>query len=363
VSFNIASRQSDLQEWEAIALDGGKGDLYARNSSNPTALEVEQRLKCLEKSEAAVSYSSGMAAISNVLFTLLKPNSRALVGKDTYGGAHYLFSKALPNWGVNVSILDSTNTIEFEEEIRQGCDLVYLESPSNPLLKIQDIKKIAQVAHEAGAIVVIDNTVATPINQNPIELGVDVVIHSATKFLGGHADALGGIACTSKDIEKRLLEQREIFGACLDPMSAYLINRGLRTLDLRLERHNKNAMSLAQWLDAHPNISQVFYPGLPNCEGHALATAQMKNYGGLLSFVIKGGHDRQISFFNTLKNTVMAATLGSVETMVGTPSTTSHVECTIEERKTLGIPNNLVRCSVGLEPIDDIIADFEQALR
>jgi cystathionine gamma-synthase len=362
VSFGIVNQQYDLSAWEAIAKDSGKGALYARNSSNPSAGYLEEQMRQLELAEFSTTFSSGMAAISNVLFALLSPGQRLVVGRDTYGGASYLFTHALPKWGVKVEMVDTLDHSAFEQAIALGCDVLYLETPTNPLLKIQNIKLLSAMAHQQGGTVVIDNTLATSINQQPITLGADVVMHSATKFLGGHADALGGVVCTSQALGETLLAHKEIHGACLDPMSAYLISRGVKTLALRMKQHNENALVLAKWLDEHPAVHLVNYPGLISHSGHALAQQQMNGFGGVLSFSLNSGAAGVYETFKRFDSVVLASTLGSVETMVGTPSTTSHVECTEEERKALGIPDGLVRCSVGIETIDDIIADFDQAL-
>lgn len=362
VTFGIVNQQSDLATWEAIAKGEGKGALYARNASNPSAKSLEDTIAQLEGAQFATSFSSGMAAISNVLFSLLAPGKNVVVGKDTYGGASYLFTHALPQWGVNVTMIDTLDEQAFEQAIAKGCDILYLESPTNPMLKIQNIKKLSDLAHGQEGIVVIDNTLATPVNQQPLSLGADVVVHSATKFIGGHADALGGIVCTNHQLGQRLLNHKEIHGACLDPMSAYLIDRGLKTFELRMQRHNSNALALAKWLQQHPAVSAVNYPGLENHPSHALAATQMKDFGGVLSFSLAKGEAAITDLFSNFKKVILASTLGSVETMVGTPSTTSHVECTPEERRALGVPDGLVRCSVGIEDIDDIIDDFDQAL-
>ncbi len=362
ISFNVVNRQHELAKWEALAKGIGKSALYARNSSNPSASDFEKEMKRLEGSDNATSFSSGMAAISNVLFAILSPGNRIIVGKDTYGGAGHLFTRIFPKWGVVVTMVDTLDEREFEKEVSKGCDLLYLETPTNPMLKIQDIEKLSAMAHHVGAAVVIDNTVATPINQKPILLGADIVIHSATKFLGGHADALGGVACFDDKYADTIMQHKEIQGACLGPMTAYLITRGMRTLDVRMERHNQNAHDLALWLRDHPKIDAVNYPGLEGHERHDLARKQMKGFGGLLSFSLKGGENDLYKLFSRFNLAVLASTLGSVETMVGTPSTTSHVECTPRERAALGMPDGLVRCSVGLEKIDQIINDFDQAL-
>jgi cystathionine gamma-synthase len=238
---------------------------------------------------------------------------------------------------------------------------LYLETPTNPTLKIVDIERLAKVGHEVGAIVVVDNTFATPVNQRPIELGSDLVLHSATKFLGGHADALGGIVCGPKDLVEQIYHYREINGATLAPMDAYLLLRGMKTLKLRVERQSDNALQIARFLADHPMVDQVFYPGLETHLHHDVAKKQMRQFGGILSFSLKGGFEAVKTFLPKLHFAHLAANLGAVETTAGPPRTTSHVECTPEERQAMGIPENLIRYSVGIEDVDDLVSDLEQA--
>ena len=303
-----------------------------------------------------------MAAISNILFSNLKPGDTVVAGKDTYGGTSKIFLEFLPKFEIKVELCDTTDHKLIEEKINQKCQLLYLETPTNPTLKIQNIQWLSSVAKKAGALVVVDNTLATPINQNPLSLGADLVIHSATKFLCGHSDALGGLVCGHKEHIDQIFHFREINGASLAPNAAYLILRGMKTLGLRIEKHNSNALKLANWLFNHPKINQVYYPGLETNFGHDIAQKQMNGYGGVLSFTLKGEQNLIPSFISKLKFAHAAAHLGSVETIVGPPKTTSHVENSPEERALLGIPENMLRCSVGIENIDDIIEDFNQSL-
>jgi cystathionine gamma-synthase len=225
-----------------------------------------------------------------------------------------------------------------------------------------DIKRLARSAHDAGAIVVVDNTFATPINQHPLNLGADLVVHSATKFLGGHADALGGVICGPMELVKKIYHFREINGAALDPMAAYLLLRGMKTLHLRISRQNESAIAIARYLEGHKAVKEVFYPGLESHSGHVIAQKQMKGFGGVLSFILKGDLDAVKAFLPLLQLAHRAANLGAVETIAGPPATTSHVECTPEERAAMGIPEGLVRYSVGIEDVGDLIADLDQAL-
>ncbi len=358
---SVAFGYDGLDEWLGVALGQKPGHIYSRNT-NPTLHAFEEKVRILERAEAATSFASGMAAVSNTLFTFLKPGDRVVSVKDTYGGTNKIFTEFLPKMGVEVALLDTTDFAAIELEIQKGCNILYLETPTNPTLKVIDIERLAKAGHAVGAIVVTDNTFATPINQNPLELGSDIVLHSASKFLGGHADALGGIICGSKALVQQVYHYREITGAALDPFAAYLLLRGMKTLDLRIERQNASALKIAHWLEVHPAIEKVYYPGLESHAQHEVAKRQMRGFGGMMSFVMKGDYETVKTVLPRLKLAHRAANLGSVETIVGPPATTSHVECTLEERATMGIPEALVRYSTGIENVNDLIADLEQAL-
>lgn len=323
---------------------------------------LEEKIRILENAEAATSFATGMGAISNTLFALLGPGKRVVSVKDTYGGTSKLFLDFLPYYHIDVTLCETEDHEQLEAEIAKGCDLVYLETPTNPTLKILDIKRLSQAAHQVGAVVVVDNTFATPINQNPLKLGANLVIHSATKFLCGHSDAMGGLLCGDKTLVDRVFQFREINGASLQADPAYLIARGMKTLELRIERQNASALRIAQYLKAHPKVSDVFYPGLPSHRGHAIAAAQMTGFGGILSFSLNGSYADVKRLLPALQYVHMAATLGSVSTLAGPPRTTSHVELSEEQRAHLGIPESLIRYSVGIENVEDLIADLDQAL-
>ncbi len=358
---SVAFGYDDVASWLAAARGEADGHIYSRNT-NPTVAAFEAKLAALEGAEAATSFASGMAAVSNALFAQLRPGDRIVSVKDTYGGTNRIFTEFLPAFDVDVALLDTTDMDAIEASVAEGCAALYLETPTNPTLKLQDIARLAGAAHAAGAWVIVDNTFATPINQRPLELGADLVLHSATKFLGGHADALGGVIAGDPERIDRIFAFREINGAALDPFAAYLLMRGMKTLALRVERQNANALAVAEWLERHPAIVAVHYPGLPSHPQHALAQRQMRGFGGMLSFEIAGGMDALEAFLPRLQLAHRAANLGPVETVVGPPATTSHVECTPEERAAMGIPEALVRYSTGIEAVDDLIADLEQAL-
>lgn len=360
VVLSVAYNYDDMDEWYDVAIGKKKGHIYGRNT-NPTVQAFEDKVKQLEGAEAATSFSTGMAAISNTLSTFLLPGDRIVSIKDTYGGTNKIFTEFLPRQQVEVMLCETGDHEQIEKEVKKGCKILYLESPTNPTVKITDLKKMADVGKRAGAIVIVDNTFGTPINQNPLALGADLVIHSATKFLGGHADALGGVVCGPEHYVEQIYHFREINGATMDPMAAYLTLRGMKTLHLRVREQSFNAMQLAKFLQQQDIVEDVYYPGLPTHPYHEIAKEQMKDFGGMLSFSVKGGVDTVRELLPKLQYAHRAANLGAVETTVGPARTTSHVECTPEERAAMGIPEGLIRVSCGIEYIDDILEDFSQA--
>jgi cystathionine gamma-synthase len=351
----------DLDEWMGVALGQREGHIYSRNS-NPTTRAFEEKVGALEGAEDSTSFATGMAAISNTLYAFLRPGDRVVSVKDTYGGTNKIFLEFLPRAGVEVTLLDTTDHDAVEEELAKGCDLLYLETPTNPTLKLVDIARLSAAGREVGAVVVVDGTFATPINQSALALGADLVLHSASKYLGGHADALGGVLCGPRELVRRVYHYREINGAALDPFAAYLLLRGLKTLELRIARHNENALKVARFLEGHLAVERVFYPGLESHPQHELAKKQMRGFGGMLSFSLVGGYEAVKGFLPRLRLAHRAANLGAVETTVGPPATTSHVESSAKEREAMGIPEALVRYSTGIEHADDLISDLDNAL-
>lgn len=362
VIYSAAYDYPDVDTWLDVALGRRPGHIYSRNT-NPTVQAFETKVRLLEGAQAATSFASGMAAISNTLFSLLSPGDRIVSVKDSYGGTNKLFLEFLPRFNIQVDLRDTVDYEQIEAAIAASCKVVYLESPTNPTLKVVDISRIAAAGHRAGAVVVADNTLATPVNQNPLALGADLVIHSATKFLGGHADALGGVVCGDPEWIKRIYHYREITGAALDPMAAFLLIRGIKTLHLRIRQQNESALSIARWLQGHASVASVFYPGLETHPHHDVARRQMRGYGGVLSFMLNGGFGAVKRVLPKLRLARRAANLGSVETIAGPPATTSHVECSAEEREAMGIPEGLIRYSVGIEDTKELIADLSQALK
>ncbi|HEU4586441.1 MAG TPA: cystathionine gamma-synthase family protein [Gemmatimonadaceae bacterium] len=359
---SVTFSYDDVESWLGVATGKSEGFIYSRNT-NPTVHAFEEKMRVLEGGDAATSFSTGMAAISNMLFALLSPGERVVSVLDSYGGTLKLFTDFLPRFGVEAVLRATDDQDGIERAVREGkCSLLYLETPTNPTLKVLDLARLAAVGREAGATVVVDNTFATPINQRPLELGAHLVVHSATKFLNGHSDAMGGVLVGDRELVERVFHFREINGASLHPASAYSIIRGLKTLELRVLRQNENALQLARFLEARPGVETVNYPGLESHPRHAVARSQMSGFGGMLSFSLKGGMDAVRAFLPRLRLAHRAASLGSVGTLVGPPATTSHVEVPIEERAAAGIPEGLIRVSVGIENASDIIDDFRQAL-
>ncbi|MBT7075469.1 MAG: cystathionine gamma-synthase family protein [Anaerolineae bacterium] len=361
VAHSVSYGYKDLDEWLDVALGKAEGHIYSRNT-NPTVAVFEEKMRQLEGAEAATSFSTGMASISNTLYSLLKPGDRVVSVKDTYGGTNEIFTRFLPRLNIDVELCPTTDHEAIETAVAKGCDVLYLETPTNPTLKIVDIERLTKAGHDMGATVIVDNTFSTPINTNPLGLGADGVIHSATKYIGGHADALGGVLCGSEKLVKGAYAYREINGATLHPMAAYLMVRGIKTLALRVERQSENALKIARFLKTHLFIEDVYYPGLESHENHEIAKKQMRGFGGMMSFFLKGDFDNIRTFLPRLKYAHLAANLGPVETVAGPPRTTSHVEVSAEQRAKLGIPETLIRYSVGIEDVDNLIDDLSQAL-
>lgn len=361
IARGVTFAYDDLDEWSAVATGRRPGHIYSRNT-NPTVAAFEAKVRALEGAEAATGFATGMAAISGTLFTLLSPGDRVVSVRDTYGGTNKIFVEFLPRFGIDVRLCDTADHETIEAEIGRGCRIVYLESPTNPTLRVLDLARLAEAGHAAGATVVVDNTFATPLNQRPLALGADLVLHSATKFLGGHSDAMGGVVCGPEPLVRTIFHFREIHGAALDPTAAWLLSRGMRTLELRVARQNESAGEIARWLERHPAVERVFYPGLPSHPGHDVARRQMRGFGGVLSFALHAGLEGVCEVLPRLRRAHRAASLGSVGTLVGPPALTSHVELSPDERAATGIPEGLVRYSVGIENVEDLIDDLSAAL-
>ncbi len=337
------------------------GYIYSR-WDNPTVAAVETTLAAMEGYAHAVGFGSGMAAISTAVTALVAAGDRIVATREIYGGTFELFSTVLAKLGVETVFYNCTDIEGMLAEIAKGSAVVYLESPTNPLLRVVDIAPIAAAAHKHGAVVMLDGTFASPINQHPADLGVDVVIHSATKYLGGHHDVTGGFVCCNAPHFTPIWTHRKILGGIMDPMSAFLIQRGLQTLALRVSKQNDNAMAIAKFMEGHGAISAVHYPGLPSHPDHGIAKRQMTGFGGMLSFEVATDFDSTTAFMDRLKKIKLATSLGGVTSLANQPITNTHASLSPEDRAKAGVAENLVRLSVGIEPAAELIADLDRAL-
>jgi cystathionine beta-lyase/cystathionine gamma-synthase len=343
------------------AVARGKGYTYSR-WDNPTVVTLEKKLAAFEHGGDAAAFSSGMAAISTSIFSFIRKGDHVLGIRDLYGGTFALLHEILPELGIETDLVQTEDPGALQGGVRKNTSIVYIESPTNPTLKLVDIAKAAKVAHANGALLMVDNTFASSINQNPLKLGADVVLHSATKYLNGHADLIAGAAISNRNRTHRIKMMRRDFGGTLDPVPAWLILRGMKTMALRVRQQNANAMALAEYLAGHRKVVKINYPGLKTHPQHALAKKQMSGFGGMLSFEVKGGMKEAMRFTESLKVATLAASLGGVETLVSQPANMTHTQMTPKERAMAGIPDNLVRVSVGIEDSDDLISDFGRAL-
>ena len=337
------------------------GYIYSR-WDNPTVCEAEKRIAQMEGYEKALAFGSGMAAISTTIMALAGPGSRIVALNNVYGGTFELIHSILPKWGIEVAGVNCDEPGRIHEEIAKGLSLLYLETPTNPLLSVVDVAPLAKAAHDKGALVLLDSTFASPVNQRPIELGADVTLHSATKYLSGHHDITAGFACCNSDLAKDIWQHRKLLGGILDPMTAFLAMRGMETLDIRVERQNANAMHLATFLAGHPKINVVNYPGLKSHPGHEIAKRQMKGFGGMLSFEVDADFETTKQFVDRLKIIEIATSLGGVSSLINQPATNTHACLTAEERREAGIIDSLVRLSAGIDDVELIEADLAQAL-
>lgn len=346
--------------YPSSAYDYGTEVLYPRYFNTPNQTAVVQKLASLENAEDGLLFSSGMAAIMTTLFALLKQGDHILFQKDLYGGTHHAALHELKRYGIDHTMEDVADLKKFERAIRPNTKVIYIETPSNPLLKITDIAAVARIAQSKKIITVIDNTFASPVNQNPLDLGMDVVTHSGTKYIGGHSDLSCGVAVASKKLIKEIRNTAMHFGGNLNAPSAYLMERSLKTIVLRVQQQNKNALTLARFLQSEPGIKAVYYPGLKDHPGHAIAKKQMPGgFGGMLSFEVKKDPEK---FLKKLILIRKAISLGGVESTIAQPVKTSHAKLTAEERKAAGISDKLLRLSVGIEEVNDLIDDIRHAL-
>ena len=340
-----------------------QGYFYTR-ISNPTLSILEARMATLEGGEAAVAFSSGMGAITSTLWTLLRPGDEILADRTLYGCTFSFLNHGMAQFGVSVRHVDTSDLDAVAAAITPQTKVIYFESPANPNLRLADIAAIAEISHRHGIKVVVDNTYCTPYLQRPLELGADVVVHSATKYLSGHGDVTAGIAIASKEIidQVRLFGLKDMTGAVMSPQDAFLLLRGLKTLAIRMERHCDTAEALASVLASHPAVADVHFPGLASFPQHALASRQMRRYGGMIAFELKGGEPAGKRFMNALKVFIRAVSLGDCESLAQHPASMTHSTYTPEQRAAHGISEGLVRLSVGLEDEADLIRDVLQAL-
>jgi methionine-gamma-lyase len=329
---------------------------------NPNYGAVERIVAAIEGGEAAMVSASGMGAISAAAIALTKAGDHVVAQRLIYDGTRHLLSDVLARFGVEVTYVDQDDAAQFARAMRSNTTLVMLESPSNPLLGITDIAAVAAIAHERGAVVTVDNTLATPVNQRPLALGADVVLHSATKYLGGHSDLLAGVVVGSQALVARIWETHHIIGPTLGPFEAWLLLRGLRTLELRVERHNANALAIARFLESHVKVRRVYYPGLASHPDHALAARQMRGFGGLLGVELESDFAGARAVIDELRLFHSAVSLGGVESLVAQPAAMWPASSTSDEARAMGILPSMLRLSIGIERAEDLIADLDRAL-
>ncbi len=335
-------------------------NVYPRYFNTPNQKSIIEKLCALENAEDGLVFSSGMAAISTVLFTFLNSGDHIVLQRDIYGGTHHFATAEFDRFGIEYSFASGAIE-EIKNAVRENTRIIYIETPSNPLLIITDIEAVVQLARSKNILTVIDNTFATPINQNPLDFGLDIVTHSGTKYIGGHSDICCGAALASKELIAKIKPSAANFGGSLNAMTCYLIERSLKTLGIRVEKQNMNALLIARHLQANPLIRKVYYPGLEDHPGFDIARKQMRNFGGMLSFELDTQKFDPHRFLKNLKLITPALSLGGVETIICAPVATSHQKMTDAERAELGITDSLLRLSVGIEDADDIKADIDQA--
>ena len=344
-------------------LDQPTGGYEYSRTGNPTRHALEKRLAALENADYGLAFASGLAAETTLVLSLLKSGDHVVAFEDLYGGTRRLFDRTFANFGLDFSYVDATKTENVGAAIKGNTKLIWLETPTNPLLKLCDIAAISKIAKERDILNVVDNTFASPYLQNPLDLGADIVLHSTTKYLGGHSDVVGGaIMLSDKELYGKLKFNQNAVGAIPSPFDCFLVLRGTKTLALRMERHSHNASEIAKYLAAHPKVEKVTYPGLKSHPQHELARKQMPGFGGVISFYVRQGTDVK-GFLRRLKVIALAESLGGVESLISQPSSMTHAGLSRQEREKIGITDNLLRLSVGIEDAEDLKADLDQALR
>jgi cystathionine gamma-synthase len=339
---------------------GLRGGYEYSRSANPTRTALQEALAALEQGTQGMAFASGLAAEDTLLRTVCEPGSHVILGGDAYGGTFRLISKVLSRWGVEHTPADLNDPEALRAAIRPTTRVVWTETPTNPLLNIADIALTAEVAHDAGALLVVDNTFASPYLQQPLTLGADVVVHSTTKYLGGHSDVVGGALVTADaELGERLAFNQNAMGAVAGPFDSWLVLRGIKTLGVRMDRHQQNAARIAEFLLGHPDVTAVLYPGLPDHPGHDIAVKQMSGFGGMLSFRVRGGEEQALRICERAQLFTLAESLGGVESLIEHPGRMTHASAA---GSPLEVPADLVRLSVGIEDVDDLLADLERAM-
>ncbi|KKM10983.1 methionine gamma-lyase [Clostridiales bacterium PH28_bin88] len=354
---------ANVDEGAARCVDLEAGYIYTR-LWNPTQKALEEKVAALEGGEAALATGSGVAAITAFFTEVLKSGDHVVSDGTVYSATQYFFSEILPKFGVEVTFVDTSNPGNVEQAIRQNTRVIYFETPANPTIKLVDIAKVVEIAKGHGIMTAVDSTFASPYLQRPLSVGVDVVIHAATKYLGGHGDVQGGVVIGKKDLIMKIREGTlKNMGGIIDPFAAWLIIRGIKTLAIRMEKHCANAMAVARYLEAHPKVDRVYYPGLPSHPQHELAKRQMSGFGGMIAFEVKGGLEAGKTLLNSVRLCRLAVSLGDADTLIQHAASMTHVLVPREERLKAGITDGLIRLSVGIEDHRDIVADLEQAFK
>jgi len=353
--------QTTTYRQEAVGVD--KGFTYSR-AGNPTVAALERRLAALEGAEFATCFSSGLSATTALFLSLLKAGDRVVASEVCYGGTVRLLQQIFSSFGVQADFIDTSNEEAFKEALREPAKLVFIETPANPTLRLTDISLAAKLAHDADAVLIVDNTLLTPALQKPLDLGADVSLHSTTKFIDGHNATIGGALITrNKELHERFDLIRKSTGTIQAPFDAWLTLQGVKTLPLRIRQHSENALKVARFLEDHPRVTTLYYPGLESFPQHELATLQQASGGALIAFEVEGGTEAGIKLMNSVRLCSLAENLGSAETLITHPASMTHAAVPIEQREAAGITDGLVRLSVGLENPEDLIADLDQALQ
>ncbi|MEU8550744.1 cystathionine gamma-synthase [Streptomyces roseoverticillatus] len=349
-----------VSTYKQDGVGGLRGGYEYSRSANPTRTALEENLAALEGGVRGLAFASGLAAEDTLLRTLLAPGDHVVIPNDAYGGTFRLFAKVISRWGVEWSVADTSDPAAVRAALRPSTKAIWVETPSNPLLGISDIAALAEVAHSAGVRLVIDNTFASPYLQQPLALGADVVVHSTTKYMGGHSDVVGGALITADaGLAEELAYHQNAMGAVAGPFDSWLTLRGIKTLAVRMDRHSANAERVAELLVSHPKVTQVYYPGLPEHALHEVAAKQMKSFGGMVSFRVAGGQEQAVEICNRTEVFTLGESLGGVESLIEHPGLMTHASTAGSQ---LEVPADLVRLSVGIESVDDLLADLTQAL-